>query len=160
MASELMRLTDPGGNIAHAEIDINGARVMLADENPQFNTSPQTLGGSAVMIHLYVEDVDAVFDRAVASGSEVILPVTDQFYGDRTGRIKDPFGHIWLIATHTGTGSPFDYARWTRRLTGHAFRHAFARSDMVAWHGGAVIAMGVFFAGLRMAIRGRKKPSN
>jgi PhnB protein len=99
-ATQSICLTEPGGRVAHAELSIDGARIMLADEYPELGVvSPDTLSGSAVTIHVYVDDVDAVFDRAVAAGARVIRPVTDQFYGDRSGKIIDPFGHGWDLAT-------------------------------------------------------------
>ncbi|MGZ8903488.1 MAG: VOC family protein, partial [Methylobacter sp.] len=86
---------------------IGDSSIMLADEYPDFNAlSPQTIGGSAVSIMLYVEDVDTVVDRAVAAGASLIMPVKDQFYGDRSGKIIDPFGHHWMIATHKEDVSP------------------------------------------------------
>lgn len=100
-ATEVHRLTDPGGKILHAEIEIAGSPVMLAEEFPAWdNLSPPTLGGTPVRLHLYVEDVDAVAERAVAAGAVVLIPVADQFYGDRSGRVQDPFGHVWILATH------------------------------------------------------------
>ncbi|MGZ8241558.1 MAG: VOC family protein [Methylobacter sp.] len=106
-ATELMRLEGPGDKIVHAEIRIGDSSIMLADEYPDFNAlSPQTIGGSAVSIMLYVEDVDEVVDRAVAAGARLIMPVKDQFYGDRSGKIIDPFGHHWMIATHKEDVSP------------------------------------------------------
>ena len=100
-AKEIMRMTQPDGKIGHAEIKIGDSRVMLADEFPQMGArSPQSLGGSPVSILLYVEDVDAMFTQAVAAGATVQRPVADQFYGDRTGGVTDPFGHVWYIATH------------------------------------------------------------
>ena len=96
-----MRLADPGGKVHHAEIRIGDSRIMLADEHPEIQAlSPKTIGGSPVSIHLYVEDVDAAVDRAVEAGAKLIRPVADQFYGDRTGGIEDPFGYRWFIATH------------------------------------------------------------
>ena len=89
------------GSTAHLEIRIGSSVVMLADENPDWgNLSPETIGGTPVRLHLYVEDVDACAERAVAAGAELSMPVADQFYGDRSGRILDPFGHIWILATH------------------------------------------------------------
>jgi PhnB protein len=100
-ASEVMRLDDPSGKIHHAEIQIGDSRIMLADEHPELQAlSPKTIGGSPVTIHLYVEDVDASVERAVSAGAKLIRPVADQFYGDRTGGIEDPFGYRWFIATH------------------------------------------------------------
>ena len=107
-ATESFKLEAPGGKIGHAEIQIGDSRIMMADdcggEGPFHN--PQASGGSPVALHLYVEDVDAVFDRAVSAGATVIKPVQDQFYGDRTGTLKDPFGHIWFLATHKEEVSP------------------------------------------------------
>ena len=100
-AKEVMRLADPGGKVHHAEIKIGDSRIMLADEHPEIQAlSPKTVGGSPVSIHLYVEDVDAAVERAVAAGAKLVRPVADQFYGDRTGGIEDPFGYRWFIATH------------------------------------------------------------
>lgn len=98
-ASEVMRFNEPNGRIAHAEIRIGDSHVMLADENDTYH-SPQTLGGAGASLMLYVEDVDRTFARAVAAGATVHRPVADQFYGDRTGTIVDPFGHVWSIGTH------------------------------------------------------------
>jgi PhnB protein len=96
-----MRMAGPGGRIGHAEIKIGKANIMLADEHPEIGfLSPRTLGGSPVLIHIYVEDVDALAARAVAAGAKVTRPVADQFYGDRTGAFEDPFGHKWHFATH------------------------------------------------------------
>jgi PhnB protein len=100
-ATEVMRMDDPRGRNHHAEISIGGSRVMLADEHPEIEAlSPKTIGGSPVSIHLYVEDVDAAVERAVAAGAKLLRPVADQFYGDRVGGIEDPFGYRWFIATH------------------------------------------------------------
>lgn len=99
-AEEVMRIGGPGGRIGHAEIKIGDSRLMLADEYPEIGAlSPKTVGGSPVSIHLYVEDVDAAVERAVAVGAKLVRPVADQFYGDRTGGIEDPFGYRWFIAT-------------------------------------------------------------
>ena len=106
-ATEIMRLPDPSGKIGHAEVKIGNAIVMLADEFPEHgHVSPKTLGGSTVKLHMYVEDVDAFFDKAVAAGAKILIPIADQFYGDRSGRLEDPFGHIWLVSTHTEDVSP------------------------------------------------------
>jgi len=100
-AEELMRMDGPNGTIAHAEIQIGNARVMLADEAPQMgHKSPQTLGGSGTGLMLYVDDVDGTFQRAVSAGGTVAQQVKNQFYGDRSGTVVDPFGHKWTIATH------------------------------------------------------------
>lgn len=99
-AKEVMRMSD-AGKVRHAELQIGDFRIMLADEHPELNAlSPKTIGGTPISIHLYVEDVDAVVERAIAAGAKLIRPVADQFYGDRTGGIEDPFGHRWFVATH------------------------------------------------------------
>lgn len=98
-AEELMRFNAPDGTIMHAEMQIGNARVMLADEMPD-HKSPQSLGGSGGGLMLYVDDVDATFARAVAGGARSMKPVEDQFYGDRSGSLIDPFGHVWTVATH------------------------------------------------------------
>ncbi len=100
-AAESYKFLMPDGRLGHAEIRIGDSIIMLSDEFPEFGgKSPQTLGGSPVSIHLYVEDVDAVFKRALAAGAKERKPVTDQFYGDRSGQLEDPFGHLWWVATH------------------------------------------------------------
>ena len=102
-ATELFRMVTPDGKVGHAQIRIGDSIVMLADEWPEWGVvSPRTLGGSGVSVslHLYVEDSDAAFERAVAAGAEVLQPMTDQFYGDRSGTIIDPFGHRWTLSTH------------------------------------------------------------
>ena len=100
-ARDLMRFPLPGGGIAHAEVMIGDSHVMLADEVPdQGFVGPQTLGGAGVSLMLYVDEVDATFARAVAAGATSRRPVVDQFYGDRSGTLVDPFGHVWTIATH------------------------------------------------------------
>lgn len=99
-AQELFRVDGPDGKIVHAEIKIGDSMIMLADEMPGHSRSPQSLGGTAVDIFLYVKDVDQVFDRAVAAGAKVVMPVSDMFWGDRYGLVTDPFGHSWSLATH------------------------------------------------------------
>jgi PhnB protein len=100
-AEELARMPEPDGRIGHAEIRIGDSPIMLADEHPEIGArSPKAYGGSPVSIHLYVDDVDSTFERAVAAGAKVLQPVSDQFYGDRRGGVEDPFGYAWYIATH------------------------------------------------------------
>ena len=100
-AKEIMRTPAPGGAIGHAEIQIDDSHIMLADEYPDMNfRGPKSFGGTSVHIHLYVQDVDRVVKKAVAAGAKVLRPVTDQFYGDRSGSLEDPFGHVWHVATH------------------------------------------------------------
>jgi len=99
-ATELTRIPMPDGRIGHAEIKIGDATIMMADEYPEIQfLSPESLGGSAVVIHVYVEDVDAFASRAVAAGANLVRPVADQPYGDRNCKIVDPFGHAWFFAT-------------------------------------------------------------
>jgi len=106
-ATELFRMPQPDGRIGHAEIKIGDSPIMLADEFPEMNyVGPQSLGGTAVSILLYVDDVDTVFPRALSEGGTEQKPLQDQFYGDRSGTLKDPFGHVWTIATHTEDLSP------------------------------------------------------
>ena len=106
-ATELMRMGAPGEKIGHAEIQIGDSHVMLADEFPEMGfLSPQTVGGSPVTLHLYVEDVDATVPNAVAEGAKLTRPVEDQFYGDRGGQLQDPFGHKWYVSTHKEDVSP------------------------------------------------------
>jgi PhnB protein len=108
-ATELMRLAGPGGKVGHAEIKIGNSPIMLADEFPEMDIrSPQALGGTPVGIVLYLEDVDARFSQAVAAGATVDRPVKDQFYGDRSGTLVDPFGHKWTMATHKEDIAPED----------------------------------------------------
>ncbi|HXH76173.1 MAG TPA: VOC family protein [Bacteriovoracaceae bacterium] len=100
-AEVVMCLRDPNTNtIVHAEFKIADTIIMMAEENPEYNSSPDTLGGSPVVIHLFTGDVEALFEEAVKAGAEVIQPIKKQFYGDRNGVLKDPFGHRWIIATH------------------------------------------------------------
>ncbi len=100
-AEEIFRWADPDGSIRHAEVVIGDSPIMLTDEAPEFGMSgPQTPGGSPVHMFLYVEDVDAVFDRAIAAGATELMPVEDSQDGDRRGGVTDPFGHVWYIATH------------------------------------------------------------
>jgi uncharacterized glyoxalase superfamily protein PhnB len=92
----------PDGKVMHAEIQIGDSIIMMSDEYPEFGSvSPETVGNSSMGLHIYIDNVDAAFDRAVKAGAKVEMPVADQFWGDRYGRLKDPFGHKWSIATHT-----------------------------------------------------------
>lgn len=99
-AKELFRIGGPG-MVGHAELKIGNAIIMMADEFPDSGAvSPETVGGTPVHLMVYVEDVDAFTEKAVSEGLEVLRPVQDQFYGDRSGQFKDPFGHVWAFATH------------------------------------------------------------
>ena len=100
-ATEVLRLAAPDGAIVHAEVKIGDSHVMLAGEHPEFGAiSPKTLGGSPVSLMIYCEDADAMFQQALSAGGTEKRPVQDQFYGDRSGIVEDPFGHSWSIATH------------------------------------------------------------
>jgi PhnB protein len=100
-AQERMRMPGPGGKVGHAELEIGESLIMLADPFPEMGVrGPKEIGGTPVMISVYVEDVDTVFDAAVEAGANVLRPVENQFYGDRTGQFEDPFGHRWSVATH------------------------------------------------------------
>jgi PhnB protein len=106
-ATEFVRMAGWNGKIMHAEIKIGDSIVMLADENPQTGVmSPQTVGGYSVGLHLYVENVDAVIQKAVENGAKPLRPIKNQFYGDRSGSLLDPFGHMWSVATHVEDVSP------------------------------------------------------
>lgn len=111
-AREHSRMPGPRGSIGHAELQIGDSLVYLADEGPGGSSqSPQSLKGSSVVIHLYVPDVDATFQRAVGAGAKVSMPVMDMFWGDRFGQVRDPFGHLWSLATHKEDLSPDEMAR-------------------------------------------------
>lgn len=100
-ATELLRFAQPDGKIGHAEVKIGDSPIMLADEFPEMDIrSPHSLGGSPVSLLLYVENVDAAVGQAVGAGAKILRPVKDQFYGDRSGTVADPFGHHWHISTH------------------------------------------------------------
>jgi PhnB protein len=100
-ASERMRMGGPDGRVGHAELQIGDAVLMLADENPEMGiVGPRTVGGTPVTLHLYVEDADATFERAVQAGAKSLRPMEDRFYGDRSGQFEDPYGHRWNVATH------------------------------------------------------------
>ena len=111
-ATETLRFDGPDGTIAHAEVRIGDSMVMLADESEDMGfRAPQSTGGSPVGIMLYVDDVDRIFNRAVAEGASVKQPLEDKFYGDRAGTVVDPFGHLWTISTHTEDVSPEEMQR-------------------------------------------------
>lgn len=100
-AEEGARLPGPDGRLMHASVKIGDSQVMLVDEMPEWGAlGPKSLKGSPVTIHLYVDDVDAVVARAVSAGAKVTMPVAEQFWGDRYGKLEDPFGHHWSVATH------------------------------------------------------------
>jgi PhnB protein len=100
-ATERMRMGAPEGRIGHAELDLGDSVIMLADESPEMDArSPGTVGGSPVSLHVYVEDADGTFERALEAGAKTLQPVQDKFYGDRSGTFEDPFGHRWNVSTH------------------------------------------------------------
>jgi len=112
-----MRFDAPGGKIGHAEIDIEGGLIMLADSHAEMDfRSPGTLGGSPVTIHIYVADVDRICARATAAGATIIRPIANQFYGDRSCQLRDPFGHTWSIATHVEDVSPEEMRKRAAKL--------------------------------------------
>ena len=108
-AVEVVRMNGPGGTVGHAELQIGDSRIMLADENPKMgegHASATTIGASPVSLYVYLPNVDEVIQRAKAAGAKVLRPAEDQFYGDRSGFLQDPFGHLWGIATHIEDVSP------------------------------------------------------
>ena len=99
--TERMRMAGPDGRLGHAELQLGESVIMLADENPEMGIrGPRAVGGTPVTLHVYVEDADAAFKRAVDAGATSVRPVENQFYGDRSGQFEDPFGHKWNVATH------------------------------------------------------------
>ena len=111
-AVEQMRMASPDGRIGHAEIKIGDSIIMLADEHPEMgHRSPQSLGGAGVSLMVYVDKVDEVFKQAVASGAKELQPLKNQFYGDRSGTLQDPFGHQWTLATHIEDVAPDEMRR-------------------------------------------------
>jgi PhnB protein len=111
-ATELFRMGGPGGKIGHAEMQIGNSRIMLADEHPAMgHVGPTTLGGSPVGLMLYVDDVDSMHAAAIAAGAKETRPLQNQFYGDRSSQITDPFGHTWTLATHVEDVSPEEMER-------------------------------------------------
>lgn len=111
-ATELLRMADPQGRVGHAEIKIGDSVIMLADEHPDMGyRGPRSLGGSSVSILLYLEDVDEVFARAVEAGAKPLREIANQFYGDRSGTLEDPFGHVWTVATHVEDVPPEELER-------------------------------------------------
>jgi len=105
-------LSEPSGRIGHAEIIVGSSTIMMSDEYPENGIKgPRSLGGTTFSIHLHVENVDAVFAKAVAAGATVVRPLQDQFYGERSGTVRDPFGHEWLLGSHLETVTPEEMQR-------------------------------------------------
>jgi PhnB protein len=120
-ATETYKLIVPDGRVGHAEIRLGDSLIMLSDEFPEFGgKAPEALGGSPVSIHLYVEDVDAFVKRAVAAGARERKPVADQFYGDRSGQLEDPYGHLWWVATHKEDVAPEEMQKRVQALFARA----------------------------------------
>ena len=117
-ATEVFRWEAPDGRVGHAEIKIGDSHVMLADEHPEIGArGPRSIGGSPISLLLYVEDVDATVGQAVEAGARLTRPVANQFYGDRTGGVEDPFGHVWHVATHVEDVPPEELEK--RAAAGH-----------------------------------------
>lgn len=119
-AQEIFRMQNPDGKIKHAEIKIGNSHIMLADEYPEMNVfGPDKPGRTPIFIHLYVEDVDHIFNKAVKAGATVIRGLADQFYGDRSGFLIDPFGHSWGVATHIEDVSPEEIEKRVKAQQSH-----------------------------------------
>ena len=119
-AVEMFRLEGPDGRVGHAELKIGDSSLMLADPCDMEGglTASQSLGGAAIGLHLYVEDCDKVYDQAIAAGALSLRPVQDQFYGDRSGTLKDPFGNLWFVSTHKEVLSPEEIRARAAKLFG------------------------------------------
>jgi PhnB protein len=116
-AKELVRMNGPEGKIGHAELQIGDSRIMLADQSEMMGThTPKSLGGTPVGILLYVENVDKMFNQAVAAGAKVTRPLEDKFYGDRMGSLEDPYGHQWHLGTHTEDVSPEEMGKRMKKM--------------------------------------------
>jgi len=118
-AQVLVRMDAPDGKVGHAELQIGNARIMLAEENPAMgegHVGATSIGASPVSLYLYIPDVDRVVERAVAEGAKLLRPIETQFYGDRNGFIRDPFGHLWGVATHVEDVTPKDMAERAKKV--------------------------------------------
>jgi PhnB protein len=111
-AKELFRLVEPSGRVGHAEVKIGAATVMLSDEYPEYDIrGPRSIGATSVSNHIHVSDVDRLFEQAVAAGATVVRPLQNQFYGERSGTVRDPFGHEWLLGGHIEDVTPEEMQR-------------------------------------------------
>ena len=111
-ATDIMRMEGPGGSTMHAEFQLGNSRVMMSEENPNWDCkSPKALGGTAVSLHIYCDDADAAFNQAIEAGCTVTMPLMDMFWGDRFGKFTDPFGHAWSVATRTEIVSEEEMAK-------------------------------------------------
>jgi PhnB protein len=118
-ASERMRMAGPDGRVGHAELDIGDSMIMLADEHPDMDAlGPRTVGGTPVTLHVYVENVDDVFERALDAGAKSLRQLENKFYGDRSGQFEDPFGHRWNVASHVEDVVPEEMAKRAAAMTG------------------------------------------
>lgn len=116
-AQVIFRLNAPNGHVMHAELQVGPSHFMLTEEQPQYGAlSPATLGGSSTTLVIYVPDADTVFERALKAGAKAVMPMADQFWGDRAGNVVDPFGHQWMIATHIEDPSPQEIDRRAKAL--------------------------------------------
>jgi PhnB protein len=120
-ATERLRIDDPSGKVGHAELAIGDSVIMLSDEYPEMNiVGPKSVGGTTVALNVYVEDADATFDAALKAGATSLRPVSDQFYGDRSGQFEDPFGYRWNVATHIEDVPPEEMAKRAAAAMGGA----------------------------------------
>jgi PhnB protein len=118
-AQERVRMAGPDGKIGHAELSIGDSVIMLADEHLEMDIrGPRTVGGTPVIVHVYVEDSDSVFERAIQAGAKSLRPVEDKFYGDRSGQFEDPFGHRWDVATHVEDVPPEEMSKRAAAMAG------------------------------------------
>ncbi len=115
-AKVLMRMDSPDGKLAHAELQIGDSKLMLSDEFPMGGRAPQSLGGTTVALFLYYPDVDAAYKRATDAGAAAVMPPTDMFWGDRYGKVTDPFGHSWGLATHTKDVTPEELKKGSEEM--------------------------------------------
>jgi PhnB protein len=123
-AQEIMRMDGPDGKVGHAEIKIGDSIIMLADEMPGTSCrSPQSLGATTAGVFLYVEDADAAFKQALSAGAQIEAPLDDMFWGDRYGRLKDPFGHSWSVATHKEDVAPAEMSRRMQQAMSRTGQH-------------------------------------
>jgi PhnB protein len=118
-AAERMRMAGPDGKVGHAELGIGESVIMLADEHLEMDArAPSAVGGTPVTLHVYVEDADDVFERAVQAGAKALQPMEDKFYGDRSGQFEDPFGHRWNVATHVEDVPPEEMSKRAAAMAG------------------------------------------
>ena len=117
-AKERMRMPGPDGKIGHAELELGDSMIMLADQNLDMDIlSPRAIGGTPIAMHVYVEDADSVFEQAIQAGAKALRPIEDQFYGDRSGFLQDPFGHLWGVATHMEDVAPKELEERAKKVT-------------------------------------------